>query len=477
MDRRTTTALLGLLVLAAALRFPTLGVQSYWADEAATVDVLRHPLGELLGAIRDQESTPPLYYLLAWGWTQVLGDGEGALRSLSALFGLATVPVAAALGWRFGGARAGLVAAGLVATNPLLVWFSQEARAYALLVLLAGLSVLLLLRALDDPAPRRLLAWGACVAAALASHFFAVFLVAGEAVSLLVALRADRRALATTAALPAVVSLALLPLALDQRSAGRAGFIGEESIGTRILQVPKQLLVGYDAPGELLGGVVAGLLVLLAFAGLRGAGRELRTLATVVAAAVLVPLLLVAVGDDYFVTRNLLAIAVPVLVLLAVGFALLPRPVGIGAALALTVVGATITVAVQTQGEYQREDWRDATAAIGREATGRGRVVLVLPGSGRVAVEHYLPGARLASEPVVVDQAAVVAASGARQVGRHRDVVLPPALPGFAAGAVRREDSWAVAGFTAVDAVGAAVDPTAIGALVPGVVVLVQRAP
>ena len=55
----------GLTVLAAAIRFSTLGVQEYWGDEKATVDLLHVHFSHLLSAIQSNESTPPLYYLLA----------------------------------------------------------------------------------------------------------------------------------------------------------------------------------------------------------------------------------------------------------------------------------------------------------------------------------------------------------------------------------------------------------------------------
>ena len=97
-----------------------------------------------MDAVGFSESAPPLYYALAWVWTQVTGTGEFGLRSLSALAGVATVPVAYLLGAELRGRRAGLMAAALVAVNPMLLWYSQEARAYALLVLLcAALAALL----------------------------------------------------------------------------------------------------------------------------------------------------------------------------------------------------------------------------------------------------------------------------------------------------------------------------------------------
>ncbi|MGH2943581.1 MAG: glycosyltransferase family 39 protein, partial [Solirubrobacteraceae bacterium] len=150
-----------MIVAGAVLRFATLDTQSLWYDEAVTAHLLRMDLPALLRAIPDSESSPPLYYVLAWLWTHIAGTGEVGLRSLSALFGTATIGVAWALGRRLGAERAGLAAAALVAFNPMLVWFSQEARAYALLALLGALSALLWLRALERPrAAGRLLAWG-----------------------------------------------------------------------------------------------------------------------------------------------------------------------------------------------------------------------------------------------------------------------------------------------------------------------------
>src|SRR3954454_11427597 len=65
-----------LTALAAVLRFATLGDQSYWLDEVVTVHLGNLPFGDMLSAIPDSESTPPLYYILAWVWGHVFGTGE-----------------------------------------------------------------------------------------------------------------------------------------------------------------------------------------------------------------------------------------------------------------------------------------------------------------------------------------------------------------------------------------------------------------
>jgi mannosyltransferase len=96
-------ALALVFVAGAALRVATLGTQSLWFDEAVTAQLVRMDLPGMLSAIPDSESSPPLYYVLAWLWSRLFGTGEVALRSLPALLGTATIPVVWALGRRLGG--------------------------------------------------------------------------------------------------------------------------------------------------------------------------------------------------------------------------------------------------------------------------------------------------------------------------------------------------------------------------------------
>ncbi len=133
-----------------------------------------------MDAVGFSESTPPLYYALAWVWAQAAGTGEFGLRSLSALAGVATVPVAYLIAVELRGRRAGLMAAALVAVNPMLLWYAQEARAYSLLTLLCAVSLLYCARALRYGRRRDLTLWGVASALALATHYFALFLVVPE---------------------------------------------------------------------------------------------------------------------------------------------------------------------------------------------------------------------------------------------------------------------------------------------------------
>src|SRR5919204_4501936 len=151
MTRRQAWLLVGIIAAAAAVRFATLGHQSYDHDGAVTAGrVLHAGLGKTLDLVNNSERSPPLYYVLAWLWSKLFGTGEVGLRSLSALFGTLTVPAAYLAARELASRRAGTIAAGLVAVNPYLIWYSQEARSYALFALLSAWAFYFFARALRD---------------------------------------------------------------------------------------------------------------------------------------------------------------------------------------------------------------------------------------------------------------------------------------------------------------------------------------
>lgn len=135
----------GILVAAFALRAVRLGDASVWWDEALAVWATRKGLlGVTLWTAADVH--PPLYFWSLWGWAQLVGEGEYALRLLSAAYGVLTVAAVYALGTLVGGRRAGALAALLLALSRFHVWWSQEMRMYALAGLLGTLSLYCLLR-------------------------------------------------------------------------------------------------------------------------------------------------------------------------------------------------------------------------------------------------------------------------------------------------------------------------------------------
>ena len=324
--RRATPAVLwalaGLTGLGLAVRFASLGVQSYHHDEVITVArVIPGSFAEMLRAVKNSESNPPLYYVVAWGWAKAFGTGEVGMRSLSALLGAATVPVAFLAAREAASARAGLIAAAIVAVNPMLIWYSQEARSYALLVLLGAVSLLFFLRALRSGAASDLAFWALASAGALCSHYFAVFAVAIEAAWLLIALRSRWRAVLPAVAGVGLVGLALLPLIAAQVNPPPHRLDRRHAAVGRLLQTGISFLAGEtghviaEPPRERYALVPAALVgVALLLLALRGSGRERRgalpPLAVGLGVAALASLAALA-GKDYVVERNLLPALVP----------------------------------------------------------------------------------------------------------------------------------------------------------------------
>jgi hypothetical protein len=379
--RRADVWIWGLAALTAggaALRFSTLRVQSLWLDEAVTHSLVTRTLSSMLSAIPHSESTPPLYYLVAWVWVRVFGAGEAGLRSLSAVFGTATIVLLALIARRLAGNRAALAAAALAAANPLLIWYSQEARAYALLVALCALSLWCLLR--EDWR-----GWALAASLALATHYFAVFIVVPELGWLVWRHARDSQVAAFAVGAVVVVGAALTPLAIVQAGGNRAAYIHSSALGGRIAAVPKQFLIGYATPHQTLLTILAAALALALVLGVRRGDRGLLAL---VASAALLPALLALAGIDFLITRNVIAAMVPLVVLAAVA----ATRTRAGAALiaGLCAIGIVAFAGVEGNGFYQRDDWRALAKVLG-PATNDQRAIVLDPPSGAIALEYYAP--------------------------------------------------------------------------------------
>ena len=451
--RSARFALAAIVAAAAGLRFAGLGGQSFWLDEAFTRLLVEKDLGGMLGGIPDSESTPPLYYVLAWAWAQVFGTGEAGLRSLSALLGTATVPVAYLAGRQLVSRAAGLVLATLVAVNPFMVWYSQEARSYALVILVTAASLHLAARAAERGERRWLAAWAAAGAAAIATHYFAALLIAAEAVWLLLrAGRAQSGAGATRAAVAAVAAaaLALVSLAFAQRDNQGASGFDEAPLGDRLADIPKEFLLGeYGGPVRGLGPLCAALaglaLLLLALRATSSERRRALVPAALGACALGAGLAAALAGADYLTARHLAPVWIPLFLAAAAGMAATrARPAGLALAAALAAAFAAVTLSVPAKPELQRDDWRGAAESIG--APGGPRVILMSPATGFVPLSLYEPGTEaLPGERFAVTEIAVIAMT--RSDGQR----LPPnpPAPGFRPLRTHATATYAAARYTA----------------------------
>jgi mannosyltransferase len=187
-----TVLLLSITLLALGLRLYRLDNQSLWYDEGFSVYLAGMDIDEITSRTA-ADIQPPLYYYLLHGWIQLFGDSEWALRALSVLFGVFTVPLIYAVAHTLFHSRlAALLAALFVAVSPLHIWYGQEARMYTLLTFLCLLSSYFLLLAISAKRnwviPILWVAYTAANVAALYTHYFAFFILAFQAVYVLAVL-------------------------------------------------------------------------------------------------------------------------------------------------------------------------------------------------------------------------------------------------------------------------------------------------
>ncbi|HEY2371801.1 MAG TPA: glycosyltransferase family 39 protein [Gaiellaceae bacterium] len=171
------TAALG--IATGLFAFARLADRSIWADESISISYALEPVRGLIRSV-SHDPNMSLYYGLLWVWQRIFGDSVFAMRSMSVLFTVLTLPALYAVGARLCGRSTGLIAALLLATNAFVLTYAQEARGYALVLFLTTIAAYFFVEALEG-SRRSLYAYVAFSAFAFYAHFFAVFVTMGQA--------------------------------------------------------------------------------------------------------------------------------------------------------------------------------------------------------------------------------------------------------------------------------------------------------
>lgn len=306
-----------------------------WRDEAFSAVAVRRPLLEMLNALR-YDSAPPLHYLLAYAANSI-SPSALSLRMVTALVGTAMIPVAAALGRRVAGTRAGIFAAAAMAMMPVYVAQARDLRMYALAAALVLAACLLLWRALDEPSAGRLAAYFIVVVLAAHSQYFAVPAILCQLPVAWIALRPPARTILRVAGAGIAGLLALVPwvvIAAPQFQHAGLPFWVVPFDFAHILDLVEAVTVPNQAPGGrpltntlntlrtvagaagTLGMVAVGLMTLRA-------KTEQRRRVAFVALSALVPtaaLLLFSIRRPLFDSRYAAVMWVPLIPLIGVGY-------------------------------------------------------------------------------------------------------------------------------------------------------------
>jgi mannosyltransferase len=391
LSRRSPLVWLWLVILPVAifLRLFALSRKSIYLDEALSVLYAQLSWPEFVKVLSSYEANMTLYYVLLRGMV-LAGDSEFWVRILSALVGVLAVPAIYALGTRLFDRRTGLLAAWVLAINACHVVYSQEARGYALAVLLVTLSSWLFVRGVEAPSWTTWLLYPIISALGVYSHFYSVLIVAAQWASLLVL---PRRLLPLKHLLVAIVLAAVL-------IAPAARFVVTQNVGQIDWLSRISWLEVYHTAVFLAaeGGKVAGnLLLVLCLVALALAAREVFRRSHADASLerwkelfawswLLLPMLITAFGSLWrpMFFHRFLIVCLPAFVLLvARGLTRLPlRSAVIVAFSALAIVTVFLSYS------RTREDWRGATQHVLSHAQ-PGDVIWFLHDYGAVPYRYY----------------------------------------------------------------------------------------
>ena len=181
---RPSFVLLVILLAALFARIYQLDTEDLWVDEAIAVSISSNSLGGLLEASLP-DGNPPLYYVLLHYWMWLFGDSEFSVRLPSALFGLCSVAMMYKVGCTLFGKGTGLIAALILALSVYHIFYSQEARTYSMMVLLALISYYFFLRLLEGEDYKVLAGYVLSTTALMYSHHYGLFFVIAQTLFLL----------------------------------------------------------------------------------------------------------------------------------------------------------------------------------------------------------------------------------------------------------------------------------------------------
>lgn len=387
------------LLVAAAIRLPTLTWRSLDFDEGASLHFSSLPYTELIAHFADLglDRHPRLYSVLLKAWRQIGGDADVMLRLPSALAGMLTVAIVYQLGRRrLGEATAGFAAL-LIALSPLVIYQNQDARMYAPALLFSVLAVWTLWEVLDNPKRHigpKLGVFSAALAAAAYMHAIAATLFPVLGLMLLLELFRGRRAAIWGMGALAASAAVYAPYLVNVVRTGNIGS-GVPTVDdwVRTTTGATQTLLDFQstASSPTHRALLLGLLGAIVVVGV-WRGRRQGAMAALWFLPVLALTILASLRMNFFQTKIYVFSAVPLALLTALAcFGRARKLDWRGALPAAAMLGLVLYgLSFQWRVGNQREDLRSAARFVSEHATEDDTVVLHLAWS-RFVFGHYYP--------------------------------------------------------------------------------------
>ena len=318
-------------------------------DETLALFVGRSSVGGLFDIVLGQRGGAPLHFLLAWIVAHT-GGGLTALRLLSAVFAVASIPVIAFLGARLADRTIALATTAIVSASWVLLFHGIYGRMYSLFLFTSALSYVALLRALERGGRRAWVLWALAILATVATHPYGVLVLGSQGLYVFVLRRRLREATIAFAA----VCVAGIPFwRSDVVLAGRFD-VGVGGHGQKLGGPISVLRYLRSVAGDFTAGYSLALTLVL-FAALIGFAYLARTRgrsAILVAAVIGTPtfaFMVAKLGSSTAPESRHLIFALPFFALLvaAGGVAVARRlPYGTGAVLALAGIASLLPAEV-----------------------------------------------------------------------------------------------------------------------------------
>ncbi len=203
-----------ILFVASVLRFYHIDLQSVWLDEIHTMVETNPSLSykEFYNIAVEREVMPHLYFLIARFFSFLIDDSVLVIRSISALAGILSVFSIYFLGKELISKKIGIFASLFLAVNQFHIFYSQEARPYALFSLLTILSFLFLLRFTKRLNLKSGIYYALFTALMINTHFFGLFVLVSQAIILLIHLITVKREYKRRFFINSVISGAIIVL-------------------------------------------------------------------------------------------------------------------------------------------------------------------------------------------------------------------------------------------------------------------------
>jgi hypothetical protein len=385
VDVISGVAVLVVAGIAGCLAVTHITEKSFWLDEAFSAVLVQQDWARLSQIFLAEQANMSGYHVLLRLWVAGFGSSEAALRALSAIFSVLSIPAIYGLGKQTIGRQGAIAAAILLSINAFNLQYAQEARGYSLALLMATLCSYFFIRGIQRSSFRN---WGLYVVTGvcgLYAHIFVAFPIGAHYIWLVRSRERWQERGRNAAVSLGVIAVLAAPLLLMMSRQGHLEWLA-----------PPTLRVVLDALQAITGGggrvLMAGYLVLCSYAVAASTVRDRQSWALeflwiwlALPFVITIPYSLFV--KPIFVARYLIVCVPPLVLLAAAGITALTNRYA--QAIVLLVIAALAVRGMAWYFEAPKEDWRTATEYVLTHAQARDGIVWDPP-YGRLPSEYYV---------------------------------------------------------------------------------------